>query len=550
MQGGPRWLDVQSGAGLSFDELEPPLDEARADGQPLALRRADAPSRAALAPTVPARGSAGGAPAAGATPPAPRTGAMLALSPTSASATRFRVDGELGRGGMGAVRDVRDRALRRQVAVKVMIDGPADQAAELRFLREFQILAQLEHPNIVPVYDAGTTNGAVSMTMRLIRGITLSAWLRDHALTTPANVDEFIELMVRVCDGLGYAHARGVIHRDLKPDNIMLGAHGEVYVMDWGCAGLVASMISRDGVEPVVIDPVMEQLDRPGIVLGTAAFMAPEQARGELARMDGRTDVYGLGAIIYVALTRQPPHPHRDPLAAIAAAQLGEVVHPRTLRPTSDLPDGLIAIAMRALEADPGRRFASIGDLREALVGLRRTGGVEAATFAPGELLCAETEPGEVAYLLESGEAVAYRSDGGARVVLGTLGPGDVVGETSLFTGRARATTVEAVTTVRALRVTRATIEREVASKAWAAAIVQALARRYGDTANQLASTRRQLARFTDLARIRALLRGARAGLPVEVAAAALGQPVDQVLDLVEFSGEFDVDAGGRLQPR
>ncbi len=525
------WLNFESGAGLELERPDQLPASRSAEGSDPDVQVPDGASPSAMTTAV-------------LPGPATRhhTGAMLAMAPRDVR-ERFRVDGELGRGGMGAVHYVRDRALRRQVAVKTMIESNAGPDARMRFLREFQILAQLEHPNIVPIYDAGTTGNAVSMTMRLIRGATLLEWLRAHDLANPTSTDAFIDMVLRICDALSYAHARGIVHRDLKPENIMLGQHGEVYVMDWGCAGPITGGDTPPVDDPVVIDATFDELDRDGMVMGTASFMSPEQARGALDEIDARTDVFGLGALLYVALARQPPYPANNILVALQTAREGNPPSPSKIRPTAALSLGLVAITMRALAPAREDRFQSIDELREALVTLRRRGWFESVSFEPGELLCAINEPGEVAYILRSGTAVAYRMEGDQRIIVAELGEGDVVGETSMFTGRVRGTNVEATSPVEAMRLTRESVEREFGARTWAGAIVRALAYRFSDVDGRLASTQRQLKRYRVLERIRGLLRGARKVLPVVTSAIELDLDPDDLRDLVDAAPDLVFDA-------
>jgi len=191
--------------------------------------------------------------------------------------TRYEIVGELGRGGMGIVYEVRDTELQRNVAMKVASDD---------WVREARIIARLEHPGIVPLYDAGTLpDGRFYYTMKLVRGLRLDAWSKDaHGLT------EHLRLFARICEPVAFAHAMGLVHRDLKPENVMVGELGSVLVMDWGVAR------------------ASEEHD--GVVAGTFGYMAPEQARGEPATP--RSDVYALGAMLKVLLDNAP-----RPLAAI-----------------------------------------------------------------------------------------------------------------------------------------------------------------------------------------------------------------------------------------
>jgi serine/threonine protein kinase len=204
---------------------------------------------------------------------------------------RYEITGRVGRGGMGSVYTAVDRTLGRDVAVKVLGGARSDPTAASRLLREARILARLAHPGIVPVHDAGVlADGRVFYVMKLVRGNRLS-----EAIPPEASISHRLELFLRICDAVSFAHAHGIVHGDLKPENIMLGPFGEVLVLDWGVAAWLSG--SRD--------------DR--VIAGTPGFMPPEQAAGERT-VDARADVYALGALVEAMLLA----PLARPLAAIA----------------------------------------------------------------------------------------------------------------------------------------------------------------------------------------------------------------------------------------
>jgi serine/threonine protein kinase len=233
------------------------------------------------------------------------------------SGTRYSALDELGRGGMGVVYRAHDQVLDREVALKILHQPDPSGTLTERLSREARILARLEHPGIVPVYDLGRLpDGRPFYVMKLVRGERLDHWLgRDRTER------ERIDLLRRVAETVGFAHAHGVVHRDLKPANVMVGEFGEVLVLDWGVAKLTdgrtdgqggSSTVSRTD-DPSSATRFAVNTDH-GTVIGTAGFMAPEQARGEVQLIDQRTDVYGLGALLGAMVT---PPPKR--LAAVAA---------------------------------------------------------------------------------------------------------------------------------------------------------------------------------------------------------------------------------------
>jgi serine/threonine protein kinase len=260
--------------------------------------------------------------------------------------TRYELVGKLGQGGMGAVYLVHDRELDRPVALKVLAGLPDDAGLKARLAREARVIARLEHPGIVPVHDAGVLpDGRFYYTMKLVRGKRLD----EQAGPTTA-LAERLQLFQKVCDAVAFAHAHGVLHRDLTPANIMLGAFGEVLVLDWGIAKVVGESLPPAGGPSAGAAPA---LTRDGAVVGTPGYMAPEQARG--AEVDERADVYALGAVLYFLLTGRAPTQEPGPGGAPT------LVPPRRLE--RSVPRALEAVCLKALAAEPGDRYVGAAEL-------------------------------------------------------------------------------------------------------------------------------------------------------------------------------------------
>jgi serine/threonine-protein kinase len=266
--------------------------------------------------------------------------------------------GLIGRGGMREVRRVHDTRLNRSVALKVLrADRTLSKVAFARFLEEAQATAQLAHPGVVPVHELGVLpDGRLYFTMEEIAGRPLTAVLKESL-----PLRRRIGIFHQVCETMAYAHDRGVLHRDLKPDNIMLGAYGEVRVLDWGLAKVLGRELLVDAdAAPVVTDRTRDgaQLTVVGSVAGTPSYMAPEQANGHTGLVDFRTDTYALGAILYEILLGMPPYRGRNALDVVAQVRSGDPDPlPRLDRP--GLPEGLVAICRRALTRDRDGRYAS-----------------------------------------------------------------------------------------------------------------------------------------------------------------------------------------------
>lgn len=290
------------------------------------------------------------------------------------SKERYAIEGEVGVGGMGKVLNVYDQDLRRRVAMKVLHEGLRDRRAVARFFEEAQATGQLEHPNITPVYDLGIDREhGVFFTMKLVRGRNLREVLRDVSIGRLETRRHFtltrlLQILQQVAMGIRYAHVRGVIHRDLKPENIMVGDFGEVLVMDWGLAKIVDRRLDTDLQEPVFSnrqDAGQHTLN--GTISGTPSYMAPEQARGWIDDIDERTDVFGLGAILYEILTYHPPYESGSSRELLAKAGAGQIVPPRIRAPRNAIPAPLEEICLKALANDREDRYQDALAFHEAL---------------------------------------------------------------------------------------------------------------------------------------------------------------------------------------
>jgi WD40 repeat protein len=283
---------------------------------------------------------------------------------------RYALRGLRAVGGVGEIWLARDMDLDRDVALKVLRpDRATDPALEARFLHEARITARLQHPGIVPVYDLAPGGGEepAFYTMRLVPGRTLAEAAqafhtrRAAGAAGPLDLNALLTAFVGVCQTVAYAHSRGVIHRDLKPSNVALGDFGEVIVLDWGLAREVAGQPDADtgpGARTCGPEPGATCV---GDVLGTPAYMAPEQAVGQTDRIDPRTDVYGLGAILYEVLTGRPPFQGSDTLDVLRQRASHDPPPPRSLWP--GVPAALEAICHKALAPEPERRYGSAGEV-------------------------------------------------------------------------------------------------------------------------------------------------------------------------------------------
>ena len=252
---------------------------------------------------------------------------LRALIEQPAEHPRYEIGELIGEGGMGSVYLARDRELDRDVALKVVRDIAPTVGERERILREARILASLEHPGIVPIHDVGTLgDGRLFYVMKRVRGERFDDFVRG-----PRVRSELLRAFLQVCDAVAFAHAAGVIHRDLKPQNVMLGAFGEVLVLDWGVA-----KTSHQASTPI-------SEGAAATAAGTPGYMAPEQMNGDA---DERADVYGLGGLLFFLLTREHPSATRETAKQWASG--------------ANVPSALRAICERARAADAAARYQSV----------------------------------------------------------------------------------------------------------------------------------------------------------------------------------------------
>jgi len=306
----------------------------------------------------------------------------------------YQVAGEIARGGMGAINRAMDQDICREVAVKFLLNN-ADDRQRARFIDEAQITGQLEHPNIVPIHHLGVDeDGGAFFSMKMVKGRSLAEILKDPS--DEYTLGRLLNIMISICNALAYAHSRQVIHRDLKPANIMIGDFGEVYVMDWG----LAKVLGKEDIQPAAAastqfkskrtrgetmagmgpdgqsyDKVTTQrrdggdLTQAGAIMGTPAYMPPEQALGNLDDVDERSDIYALGAILYEIMTLTPPVGRGgDMIALMMRVVEGKIDPPAERAPERAsagwAPPELSAIGLKALAKKPKHRYQSVEALK------------------------------------------------------------------------------------------------------------------------------------------------------------------------------------------
>lgn len=373
---------------------------------------------------------------------------LPAMSEPEKGANNYRIGREIACGGMGNIMEAEDGKLKRTVAIKTMLlEADADEALCRRFVNEAQVLAQLAHPNIMPIHDLVWENGLpLFYTMKLVKGRTLQAILHDLrkgkvSVTADCTLDRLLVIFRKVCDALAFAHSKDIIHRDLKPENIMVGEFGEVLVMDWGLAKRLgdeargtpgqgesarqqppSGEVRREvtGSPSTLTDTQADAEALPsftalydtaspttqGTVMGTPEYMAPEQALGYIDELDARSDIYSLGAMLYAILTLRAPVKGHNLEEILGKVTRGEITAPSSIPPRTNgqvptfetlphiiggrVPAALSAVAMKALQKDKDQRYQSVAELStevEAYQGGFATTAEQASTLTQMKLL-------------------------------------------------------------------------------------------------------------------------------------------------------------------
>ena len=441
--------------------------------------------------------SADGTAGMSAHPPTLREQVVPTTSPTDAILVEIRktpperleIESRAASGGMGTIDIAVDRALDRRIALKTLHTHLRSSDSAVRmFLREARLTGLLDHPHIVPVYDIGERDPEhLYFAMKLVEGQTLGDVIRvvPRGPLETATLYSLLDVLTKVCDALAFAHSRGVLHCDIKPANIMVGEFGQVYLMDWGIARLVASDASPGSAPNPTINagaPAVGSATDNSII-GTPCYMSPEQARGDRAKLEVRSDVFLLGSVLYEILTRRPPYSSTDRTETLSLAAAGMFPAPRKIAKDGLVPPELERIVLRAMAKNPSDRYPTVVAMRDDLLRFMRGGGdFPHKTFSAGETIVREGEQGEAAYILVAGTCEIRKDFPSGTETLQTIGPGAVFGEMAILTEGPRTATVVAMEATTVLVVTGAILEQEMeALKPWMATLLKSLAARFRD---------------------------------------------------------------------
>ena len=405
----------------------------------------------------------------------------------------YRITGQIGEGGDAVITRTFDASLHRIVAVKELkASGEALEDARRVFTREARLICFLDHPGVVPVFDHFVTSEEQPCyAMRLVEGESLAerVGFRPGLGCNPLPVAEAVGHLARVAETLAYAHDRGVIHLDLKPENLMIGRYGELLVMDWGNARLfdpapyrayLGEHASDEDVALLVDEP-------PDLLSGTPSFMSPEQTSRPRDQLAPSSDIFSAGVLSYLLLTGRLPFRAKDIPTLLVSIREDTPAPLRDVNP--QVPRRLAEIVDRMLEKDPNERYPSFAAVLEDLRLYQDAGqGFPIVTLEPGAILFAEDDEGDDAYVIISGRiAISKQTPEGDRV-LAELGPGEIFGELAILSRQPRTASARAVERTTLRRMDRAAVEQELGKiPPWVAGMVSTLAQRFIDVNEQLA---------------------------------------------------------------
>lgn len=377
--------------------------------------------------------------------------------PRGNNTPKYKFQGKLISGGMGAILEVIDQDFYRPTAMKVIKPSfKNDERALVDFIREAKITAMLEHPNIIPVHELGLSEETgLFFTMKLMQGEPLNSILSEIKKGNAVYQEKYNEYSLmnifrKICDAVDFAHSKNIIHRDIKPHNVIVGRHGEVLLMDWGLALYIGDPEKEENPsQKAALQHILELTDKgKNIIQGSPAYMAPEQAGGDGTQLDKKTDIFLLAATFYHILTLEAPYTGENLKDVLQKSRQRNLIHPQKRSPERHIPDELCRIVMKASALKKEDRYASVQELIQDLDGVIAGHWLkqEKKLFTSGRFLMQEGEEAGEAYLIDKGKVQVYRqAEGGGKLVLGTLAEGDIVGEMALITNDKRSASVMAL---------------------------------------------------------------------------------------------------------
>ena len=383
---------------------------------------------------------------------------------------KYQVRDKIAEGSMGSIHQVYDKNLNRSSVLKIILPKIQEDPALFRqFIKEAQITARLEHPNIIPVHDIGIIDGdRLHFAMKEVHGDTLATILRQLKAGSEEHVLRFtfyalLTIFRKICDAVAFAHSLGILHRDIKPDNIMVGGFGEVLMMDWGIAKLIGDkeIEPPENIGAVFSNVANSEVTLSGVVKGSPAFMSPEQAKGLGDKINKRSDVFLLGSTLYNIATLHAPYTGSDIEETLENAQQGNLISSALRAPDRNIPRELIRIIEKAMAFNPDERYANV-DLLIVDIDALLEGNTTTTTkvFEAGEVIIHEGDIGEEAYVISSGKVEVFKTTSSGNVRLLTLDSGQVIGEMALISKSVRSASIRALVKTELVMITKEVMEQ------------------------------------------------------------------------------------------
>jgi len=406
---------------------------------------------------------------------------------------RYHPLAPLGEGAVGIVERVFDARLGRIVARKTLReDAAADENALRAFVNEAKVLGHLDHANIIPIFDSFLSeDGRPVYTMREISGTSLARTIRMKMSTgdaTPIELDRTLKIVSQLAEALAHAHRRGVIHLDLKPQNIIVLAHDEVVLVDWGSAVFFAPdrYAGKLDAHPDLKHLARVPAEDDSVLIGTPRYMSPEQTEEPRSRLGPASDIFSLGIVFYQMLTGELPFHGESLEELLFHIRETEPFEPRKL--DRGIHRRLSSIVMRMLAKSPEDRYGSFEEVLGDLEEFRSTAAeFPVETFAEGDLIFAEGDPGDAAYVIVSGQVEIWTESGGERRTLTRNVDGEVFGELALLRDMPRSASATAVTETSVRVIGQASLMSEVEKLSpWVLAILSGVVERFVDRSERL----------------------------------------------------------------
>lgn len=399
---------------------------------------------------------------------------------------RYRKVANIGSGGIADITSRFDSQLNRVVACKILQEKSFENEHLLKaFITETRLMSFLDHPGIVPIYDAFIDDGRPCYTMKLVDGMRLSSVLKYRELSSKhskLSLNQQLDIFIKICETMAYAHSMGVIHLDIKPDNILIGKFGEVMVLDWGNARLYKSKPYDDFFRRHLGNAIDLDLEREigSIILGTPDYMSPEQTNTSRDKLTPASDIFSTGIILYQMLTGKQPFSAFEETKEI-------MTHIRSFTPeaahkiNTDVPLKLSQICSRMLNKNKAKRYNTFNEILSEFTEFYNSGqAFETKIFKPGEILISEGEQGEYAFRILTGLVEVSKLVEGKKKVLTELGEGEVVGELAIFSKQPRNATITAIEETEIRIMGRNSVEEELQKLSpWVGSMIETLSERF-----------------------------------------------------------------------